>query len=69
MTVEVRVRRWGNSLGVILPKDFVEKEMIQENETIIIERVRKADLSSDFGSLKRKMKGQKFKDMIREGSM
>ncbi len=67
MTIEVKVRRWGNSLGVILPKEFAEKEMLEENKKIIIKIVKEADLSDIFGLVKkRKMSGQKMKDLSRK---
>jgi len=68
MAVEVKLRKWGNSMAVIVPSDLVERKALKENETFLIEIVRKADLSDIFGSIKkRKMSGQEFKDMTREG--
>ncbi len=67
MAVEVQVKKWGNSMGIILPKEFLEKKKISENDTILIEVVNVADLRPIFGALKRKMSGQEFKDMVREG--
>lgn len=69
MEVEVTVKKWGNSLAAILPKDLVEKEHLKENEKIRLLIVRPADLSDIFGTLKRKMSGQEFKNFIREGSV
>ena len=67
MAIEVTVKRWGNSMGVVLPKQIVEEGKLRENERILIEVVKEADLSKLFGSLKRKMSGQEFKDMVKEG--
>lgn len=67
MAVEVTVKKWGNSVGVVLPMDFVEKQGIHEEDKILIEVVKKADLRHLFGSLKRKMSGQEFKNMVRKG--
>ena len=67
MGIEVTVKKWGNSMGVILPKDFISHQNINEDDKIIIEIVKKADLTHLFGSLKRKMSGQEFKDMVRTG--
>jgi antitoxin component of MazEF toxin-antitoxin module len=67
METEVIIRKWGNSLGVILPKELVEKEGLKENKKVIVHIVKKADISHLFGLLERKMSGQKFKDMVREG--
>ena len=67
MAIEATVRRWGNSLGVVLPKEFIESHGIEENEKIVVEVVKEADLKKVFGSQKRVMSGQAFKDLIREG--
>ncbi len=68
MAMQVEVKKWGNSMGVILPKILVEKENLEENDKIIIEIVKQADLSDVFGSIKkRRMSGQEFKNMIRKG--
>ena len=70
MAVEVKVKKWGNSMGVILPKILVEKAHLKEDDEILIEVVKEADLSKIFGSIKekdRKMSGQKMKDMVRKG--
>ncbi|MFH1409810.1 MAG: AbrB/MazE/SpoVT family DNA-binding domain-containing protein [Nanoarchaeota archaeon] len=67
MAAEAIVRKWGNSLGIILPKEFVEQKKIKENEKVQIEVVKKANISHLFGSLKTKMTGQQFKDQVREG--
>ena len=69
MGAEVVVKKWGNSLGVILPKDMVEKQHLKEEDRIIVNVVKEADLTKMYGSLKGKIKmsGQQFKDMAREG--
>lgn len=69
MATEVTAKKWGNSMGVIIPKEMVEKEHINEGDTFFIERVREIDISASFGALKGKIKlsGQEFKDMVREG--
>ena len=70
MVTEAVVRKWGNSLGVILPKNFINEKHLKENDKIVIlDVVKEADLSDTFGSLKGriKMSGQEFKDMVREG--
>ena len=68
MALEVKLRKWGNSLGIILPKDFLEKKKIKENEKILVEVVKEADLSVVFKSVKKRaMSGQEFKEMVRKG--
>ena len=65
MTVKAIVKKWGNSIGVLLPREFVEKEQIKINEEVFLDVVKKADLTKLFGSLERKMSGQDFKNMVK----
>ena len=37
MEIELVTKKWGSSLGIVLPKTIVEKEQILENEIIIVE--------------------------------
>ncbi len=67
MAFETKVKRWGNSIGIIIPNEFVENENIKENDKIIVNIVKEADLSDIFGSLNRKLSGQKFKDFVKQG--
>lgn len=67
MATEVVIKKWGNSVGVILPKDLVQRESLEENDKVLIDVVKEANLNKIFGSLTRKMSGQKFKDMVRKG--
>ena len=55
-------------MGVLLPKELVEKERLKENQKININIVKEVNLSDIFGMIKnRKMSGQKMKDLAREG--
>ncbi len=67
MAFEVVVRKWGNSFGVIFPKDFIKKKRLHIHEKVLVEVVKEADLRTVFGTLKTNISGQKFKDMVREG--
>lgn len=67
MQTQVVIKKWGNSLAVILPKELVEKQRLKQNKKVFLTVVNMADISLDFGSLKRKISGQKFKDMVRAG--
>ena len=67
MATELVIKKWGNSLGVVLPKELVQKRHLKENDKVMVEVVKEADLTKLFGFLKRKMSGQKFKDIAREG--
>ena len=63
----VIAKKWGSSIGVILPKEIVEKQGIRAGDEIVISIFRKGNLKDIFGKLKTNMPGQKFKDMAREG--
>ena len=65
MAVEVTLKQIGNSLGFILPKEEVNKKNLKPKERFLVEVIKKADLKKDFGSLPRKLSGQKFKDLVR----
>lgn len=67
MNVTVVVRKWGNSLGAVFPQEFVKAEKLRADQEISICVLKKADFSDIFGTLPRKMSGQKFKDLARSG--
>ena len=69
MATEVQVKKIGNSLGVLFPKEFVKKSHLRPKEKILIEVVKKADsdLKSIFGTLERKMSGKEFKELVKKG--
>ena len=53
-----KTKRWGNSIGIVLPKKELSRLNIDENEEIIIE-IRKQDspLSALFGAGRRNRLG------------
>lgn len=72
MEVEVVTRKWGNSIGVTLPKDAVEKEGIKENERLFLEihRQKPAKIGEFFGLAKDlKLNAQKMKDQTRKDDL
>ena len=65
---EIIVKKWGNSLAIIIPSDIVKKRDLKEGDSIFVpDIIKKGDLTPIYGSLKRKMSGQEFKDRVREG--
>lgn len=68
--IETEAKKWGNSLGVILPKDVVDEENIKENQkiTLLVIKDSKKTLNETFGLLKGKLKKstQLIKDELRE---
>ena len=67
MEAEVTIRKWGNSLGAVFPKEFVKEQKLEENDVVWINVIKKGDLSDMFGSLKMKESAQEFKDFARKG--
>lgn len=69
MEIKTVARRWGSSIGIIIPKEVVEAKKINENEEIVIE-IKKRPLAGEFfGKLKGKLKksAQEIKDESRIG--
>ncbi|HIG97706.1 MAG TPA: hypothetical protein HA230_05180 [Candidatus Aenigmarchaeota archaeon] len=64
---ELKVRKIGNSLGVIFPIEMVREKNLKENERVFVNVAKKGDLSKLFGTLKFKESSQKIKDDIRKG--
>ena len=69
-TIETKVKRWGNSLGIIIPSHIAEAGKIKENDdikVIVIPDSKKA-LKETFGMLKRKLakSSQQMKDELRK---
>lgn len=66
---ETITRKWGNSLGVTLPKEFVEEQHIKENEKVrILILKQNHTFKKTFGMLKGKFgkkSTQQIKDEIR----
>ncbi len=51
--VKTRAKRWGNSLGLIIPSDVAKKEHIMEDQSLDIIILHKGKtLEKLFGSLK-----------------
>ena len=66
--IETKTRKWGSSIGVILPKALVDEIGIRPNEKIILE-VKKRPLAKEFfGRFPHwKRPTQKIKDEMRAG--
>ncbi len=71
MEIEAITRKWGNSIAVIIPNDFVIKEGIRENQAIKIEvKKKKPKAGVLFGFAKDwKRPTQEIKDEMRQGWM
>jgi len=63
---KTKIREWGNSLGVIIPKDIVIREELRANDEITITISKKENLEDFFGQGKGRIKdAQKEKDEAR----
>ncbi len=66
--IRAKTRRWGNSIGVIIPRNIAEKEHIKENQAIDILIVKRTNaLKETFGMLGNRLKksSQEIKDELR----
>ncbi len=53
MIIEVKTKRWGNSVGVIIPSETIENLNIKPDEKIVIEIIKKENVLKElFGSMK-----------------
>ncbi len=62
-------KKWGSSIGIIIPNEVVKKEHIKPNEQISV-ILRKVVLAKDLWGLapfKKKESAQKIKDWMRKG--
>lgn len=67
MAIQTRLRRWGNSFGIVVPVETLQQKNLSEGEEVIVEIEKKNSMNKIFGSLKNwKINSQKVKDEIRE---
>ena len=65
---EVRTRKWGSSIGVVLPKELVDEIGIKPNEKIRIDVKKGIKAKEFFGLLKDwKRPTQEIKNEARKG--
>lgn len=62
-----KIRKWGNSFGVLVPKELIEKENFKLNEEVVVRLEKKMDISKVFGILKTKRTTENLIKEIREG--
>lgn len=62
-----KVKRWGNSFGVILPKSLIENQKIREGMEIelVVKPLNKTKVEDIFGILKGKIK-RSTADLLKE---
>ncbi len=66
MTIRTVVRKWGNSLGVVIPSEEASKEGLRENDEVEVVIRKALDIRELFGKYKFRDL-QKLKEELREG--
>ena len=63
-----KLKRWGNSFGLIIPRSEIEKDNLKPEEELYVIAIKKNDsIKNSFGLLKGwKVSGQKAKEIIRK---
>ena len=67
MEIETETRKWGNSLGITIPKKVIEAEHLLENQRVIVEIKRVVDIRKLKGILNTPKTTQQLKDEMRSG--
>lgn len=68
VVLKVKVRKWGNSLGVVIPKETVKEKNVKAGDEVYAEIRKPSDIKKIFGSLKEwKRDTQEIKDEARQG--
>jgi len=65
--VVVTVRKWGNSVGVTLPSETVERERIKPNDKLLLNVQKVVSIRELFGTFKTKKSVQQLKNELRKG--
>lgn len=63
----VTIRKWGNSLGLVLSKKLVEEKNIHANDKVIVDVKKAVPINELFGTLKTRRSTQAIKDELRKG--
>ncbi len=66
MAIEVKTKKWGNSIGVVIPIETADKLNLKPEETIVIEITKKDKVLKElFGSLKFKKSTEQILKEVR----
>jgi antitoxin component of MazEF toxin-antitoxin module len=65
MTIEVKTKKWGNSIGIIIPREAVERFNIKPEERLVIDINKGTNVLAEmFG--KARFKKRSAKEMLSE---
>jgi len=67
MKLKTRVRNWGSSLGIILPKELVRQEKLRPREEVIIEIIKRPEIEKLFGLVSFRQSAQEIKNEMKKG--
>ena len=63
--IKTKLRKWGNSLGIVVPQKKLEKEHMKEGEEVRAFLIKKSNvLKETFGTFKFKKSTQQMVDEI-----
>jgi len=67
--IECTAKKWGSSIGIIIPREIVKKEHIKPDEklTVVIKKIPLARVLWNLGPIESKESTQKIKDELRKG--
>ncbi|MFQ5531562.1 MAG: AbrB/MazE/SpoVT family DNA-binding domain-containing protein [Candidatus Nanoarchaeia archaeon] len=66
MPINVKTKKWGNSIGVIIPSETVEQLSIKPDEKLIIEIEKNGNVLKEmFGTMKSKKTAKQIVDEVR----
>jgi len=68
MSIEVKTKKWGNSVGLIIPSEVVARLNIRPEEKIVIEIEEKKEnvLGEMFGTMKSKKSAKQIVKEVRK---
>lgn len=67
MAIEVTTKQWGNSIGVVIPFEIVERLQIKPEERVVIEVEKKTNVLEElFGAAPFKKSARKIVDDLRK---
>lgn len=65
--VKGRIREWGNSLGIVIPREKIEEAGLVKDQEVTMDLKAENPLKAVFGILKdKKIDAQKAKDELRK---
>ena len=67
MAIEVKTKKWGNSIGIVIPNETIERLNIKPEEEIIVEIEKKNNVLKEmFGKAKFKKSTKKMIEDFRK---